>query len=101
MVGKCRTYVVWTVAWGVVVGVVFLAAAGRKEMPLAAVAPEHSIGSTQQRWYTKALQENLFYFEDGRTGLCYAVSSMAWRDGSIGGMTLVDCEKVHPYLVRP
>ena len=51
--------------------------------------------------YLQNAKRNLAYFQDERTGICFAFTSASDSMSVIGGLATVDCEKVKDHLVSP
>ena len=51
--------------------------------------------------YLQNAKHNLAYFQDERTGICFAFTSASDSMSVIGGLATVDCEKVKDHLVSP
>jgi len=51
--------------------------------------------------YLQNAKRNLAYFQDERTGICFAFTSVNDFTSVVSGLATVDCEKVKDHLVSP
>lgn len=51
--------------------------------------------------YLQNAKRNLAYFQDERTGICFAFTSASDSTSVVSGLATIDCEKVKKYLVSP
>lgn len=50
--------------------------------------------------YLKDAKRNLVYFQDEKTGICFAFTSASDSTSVIGGLATVDCQKVPSDLLK-